>query len=175
MTYDVRFVTELRDADAYHALMTEYFQGIASRLSAAGGPELSPAKLADETLAHVEETLPPKGRLAFAYDDDGRIVGTGSFRLINEDTAEFKRTYVRPEAQRTGLGRKLLEARLSEARAIGCRRILADTVKGNVPMLSLYEHYGFSYVQRYPGNFNPPELDPFLVYLECILPDSGQM
>lgn len=172
MTFDVRFVSALSDRAAYHTLMVEYFQGIVARLSAAGGPDLAPVTLAGETLAHIADTLPPKGRLALAYDPDGRLVGTGSFRLIGADTAEFKRMYVRPEAQRRGLGRKLFEARLSEARAMGCRRIVADTVKGNQPMLSLYAHYGFQHVPRYQGNFNPPELDPFLVYLERPLTET---
>lgn len=71
-----------------------------------------------------------------------------------------------------GLGRRLREARIAEVRAIGCNRIFADTVRGNTPMLQLYERYGFRHVPRHEGNVNSPELDPFLHYLELILPDD---
>lgn len=172
MAYDLRFVTELKDPEDYRSLLVDYFDGIVERLSAVGGPDLSPVQLAEQTVEHVEETLPPRGGLVFVADENGRLVGTGCFRRVGSDAAEFKRMYVRPEAQRKGLGRKIFQARLSEARRMGCRRILADTVKGNTPMLSLYEHFGFQHVERYPENFNPPELDPFLVYLELKLDES---
>lgn len=56
---------------------------------------------------------------------------------------------------------------------MGCRRIVADTVTGNLPMLSLYESCGFHRVERYAGNFNPPDLNFCLVYLEKSLPQTN--
>lgn len=171
MTHDIRFVSDLSNPDAYHALMVEYFVGIVDKLRVAGGPELDAATLADATVANIADTLPPNGRLAFALDADGQIVGTGAFRLVGNRSAEFKRMFVRPEAQGIGLGRRLFQARIAEARSLGCQRIVADTVKGNVAMLSLYDSYGFRRIPRYRENYNPPDLDPFLEYLEYILPD----
>lgn len=169
MSVRIRFVDNLPEPDAYRALMVDYFRGIVELIVAAGGPRLAPEELATKTIAQIDQTLPPKGRLAFALDDEDRLLGTGAFRLIDSQTAEFKRMFVRPEAQRMGIGRTLFEARLAEAKAIGCRRIVADTVRGNTPMLALYETYRFRRVPRYEGNFNAPELDPFLDYLELIL------
>lgn len=56
---------------------------------------------------------------------------------------------------------------------MGCRRIVTDTVRGNLPMLWLYESCGFHRVERYAGNFNPPDFDPFLVYFEKSLPQTN--
>ena len=77
--------------------------------------------------------------------------------------------YVRPKARGLGLGRLLFEYRVEEARRMGCDTLYADTVKGNAPMLSMYEKFGFSYIPRYPENANGPELEPFLVYLKRAL------
>ena len=43
--------------------------------------------------------------------------------------------------------------------------IYVDTAKGNRPMLSMYERFGFKYIERYPENANPAEYAPYLVYL----------
>ena len=72
---------------------------------------------------------------------------------------------MRPQARGLGLGRRLFEHRVDEARKMGCRTLYADTVKGNTAMLAIYEKFGFSYIPRYPENANGPELEPFLVYL----------
>jgi hypothetical protein len=47
-------------------------------------------------------------------------------------------------------------------------------VKGNTAMLSMYEKFGFAYIRRYPENANVPELEPWLVYLECVI-SSGPL
>ena len=55
---------------------------------------------------------------------------------------------------------------------MGCKAVYADTVRGNRPMLSIYERFGFRYVPRYEGNANPPEMADHLVYLEYRLDDA---
>ena len=49
---------------------------------------------------------------------------------------------------------------------MGCRAVYADTYRGNRPMLNIYERHGFRHIPRYPENANPPEFEPYLVYLE---------
>ena len=83
----------------------------------------------------------------------------------------MKRMFVRPEAQGQGLGRRLFEMRIAEAKKMGCRVIYADTARGNRSMLSMYEKYGFQYIPRYPENANPPEFEPYLVFLEYRIPN----
>jgi GNAT superfamily N-acetyltransferase len=78
----------------------------------------------------------------------------------------MKRMFVRPEARAQGVGSRVFEMRIEEAPKMGCCAVYADTFKGNRPMLEIYERFGFNYIPRYPENANPPELEPFLVYLE---------
>ena len=173
MTANVSFVTEVRDLPAFGKLLTDYYRIVLQILEAAGGPVLRPEALAESSLDHLEEMLPPKGRLVLAHGEDGRLLGCGTLRWIRPDAVEMKRMFVRPEAQGLGLGKRLFEMRIEEARKMGCRAIYADTAKGNRPMLSIYERFGFSYIQRYPENANPPEFEPYLVYLEYRFPQPS--
>jgi len=166
MEINLAFVTTLPDPKAFEALMREYYQVMIDKLVAAGGPAYSAAEFAADTMAHLDDFAPPDGRMLLATKDDGRLVGCGVIRRIRPDAAELKRMYVRPEAQGLGLGRRIFEMRISEARNMGCTALYADTVKGNTAMLNMYEKLGFSYISRYPENGNGPEMAPFLVFLQ---------
>ena len=167
------FVSALPDPEAFQELMEEYYAIILDKLVAAGGPLKSPRDLARDTIAHMDDLMPPDGRTLLATDEHGRLMGCGVIRKIRPNAAELKRMYVRPEARGTGLGRKLFEMRMQEARKMGCTRLFADTVKDNRAMLAMYESMGFSYIPRYPENANPIEMEPFLVYLKLVFPDEN--
>lgn len=166
MSVDLKFVTTLPAPAAFESLMREYYQIMGEKLVNAGGPQLSAQGMAKDTIAHMDELLPPSGRTLLATREDGALVGCGVIRTIRDDAAELKRMYVRPDAQGMGLGRQLFELRIAEARKMGCKFAYADTVRGNTAMLSMYEAFGFKYISRYSENANPAELDPYLVYLE---------
>ncbi len=173
MDIRLEFVATPPDLPAFETLMREYFRIVTAMLAEAGGPEYAPEELAGNTVAHLGDLAPPEGRLLLATREDGRLMGCGAIRRIRPDAAEFKRMFVRPEAQGMGLGRRLFEARIAEARRMGCGTLYADTVKGNTAMLSMYEKFGFSHVPRYPENANVPELEPWLVYLEADISEEG--
>jgi len=158
------FVTSLPDPPAFEAMIREYWHYMAARLVEAGGPVLSADDLTADTMAHLEYMAPPQGRLLLATSPAGDLLGCGVIRHIRDDAAEFKRMYVRPAARGLGLGRALFEHRVDEARRMGCRTLYADTIKGNMAMISMYEKLGFTRIPRYPENANPPQMDPFLVY-----------
>lgn len=166
MISDVSFVTEVSDVAAFEELLLDYYKIVLKAFEAAGGPVLAPEDLARSSIDHLDEMLPPAGRLALAFGQSGQLLGCGAMRRIRQDAVEMKRMFVRPEAQGQGLGRRLFEMRIAEARNMGCRTIYVDTVKGNRPMLSIYERHGFQYIPRYPENANPLEFEPYLVFLK---------
>jgi GNAT superfamily N-acetyltransferase len=170
MDIRLEFVSAPPDVPAFETLMREYFRVVAAMLTAAGGPTYKPDDLAADTVARLDELSPPRGRILLATRDDGVLAGCGVIRRIRPDAAELKRMFVRPEARGLGLEWRLLETRIAEARRMGCRKLYADTVKGNGPMLSMYAKSGFSLVPRYPENANVPELEPWLLYLEREIP-----
>lgn len=161
----VAFFDEPPDPDAFEALLAEYFALMFGRLAAAGGPVLDPAQAARGAREKYGPTRDPRARLALAHAADGRLLGTAALDPVSDTAAEMKRLFVRPEAQGTGLGRTFFDMRVAEARRLGVRTLYADTLRGNRPMLRIYEASGFDYVDRYPESSNPPELAPFLVYL----------
>ncbi|MCR9109263.1 GNAT family N-acetyltransferase [Marivita sp. XM-24bin2] len=170
MHLDVSFVSKVTDVAEFEDLLLDYYRNVLKVFEAAGGPVLAPQDMVDSSIEHLDEMLPPEGRLALARSQNGRLMGCGALRKIRPDAVEMKRMFVRPEAQGQGLGRKLFEMRIAEAKDMGCSAIYADTARGNRPMLSMYEKYGFQYIPRYTENANPPEFAPFLVFLEYRIP-----
>ena len=103
----------------------------------------------DEELAHLEHKYGlPEGRLYLALLD-GESVGCVGLRKIDTDACELKRLYVRPAYRGKGIGRVLMDRILSDARAIGYRVMLLDTLPFLRPALSLYKAYGFEEIERY--------------------------
>tara|TARA_R110002074_G_scaffold402069_1_gene603079 strand:- start:41 stop:541 length:501 start_codon:yes stop_codon:yes gene_type:complete len=166
MMIEVSFVSEVKNLSEFEELLFEYYSDVLQIAEAAGLPKLAPEDLVQSSVDHLDEMLPPNGRLALARSADGRLLGCGTLRRIRSDAVEMKRMFVRPEARGNGLGQRLFEMRIEEARKMGCRAVYADTAKGNRPMLSMYERFGFHYIQRYPENANPIEFEPYLVNLE---------
>lgn len=153
----------------YRDILIAYLTEILPKFESVSGIKIDPVEMADDTLADPAHLLPPDNRLVLAYDASNTLVGCGSLRRIREDAAEMKRMFVAPPARGTGLGRKIFEERINEARRMGLKYLYADTVKGNRPMLNLYEKSGFDYIDRYLENANPAEFAPHLVFLRLKL------
>jgi GNAT superfamily N-acetyltransferase len=165
MEMDVRFHDTPPDMAAFRGLLVAYYDLMLDRLEAMGGPVVDRAEIVEGVIAGLGPGRHPKARLALAHDAEGRLVGTAALVPFADDRAEMKRLYVLPEAQGTGLGHRLFEMRIAAARELGITALFADTIKGNRAMLNIYERNGFAYIPRYEENANPPEFEPFLVYL----------
>jgi ribosomal protein S18 acetylase RimI-like enzyme len=97
----------------------------------------------------------PTGRLLLAMVDD-EVAGCIALRKLDDETCEMKRLYVRSNFRGHGLGRKLAERILKEARAIGYSRMLLDTLPGVMnSAIALYRTLGF--IETAPYYFNPVE------------------
>jgi len=90
-----------------------------------------------------DEVAAGRGALLIARLD-GAPVGCGAVRLLDGDTAEIKRMFTRPAARGGGVGRALLAALESEARALTARRLVLETGTRQQEALALYESHGFA-------------------------------
>lgn len=109
-----------------------------------------------QDFAHEIESLsahygPPDGRF-FLCDCDGEFAGCVGLRRLDADDCEMKRMHVTPAFRGRGLGRVLAEAIIAEAKAIGYRRMLLDTMPFMREAHWLYESLGFRAIPAYRHN-----------------------
>lgn len=98
----------------------------------------------------------PRGTLLLAWID-GELAGCCALRPIDDvdyaNAAEMKRLYVRKAFRGFGLGRRLAEALMDEARRCGYSVMLLDTLDDMEAARELYASLGF--VETAPYYFNP--------------------
>ena len=107
----------------------------------------------DHDIAHWQREYDgTTGVLLLVVDPAGEVVGTASVRLLEPGTAELKRMWLRPACQGRGLGRRLLDASLDEARRLGCRALRLDSQTKLASAVNLYRAYGFTNIPPYNDN-----------------------
>ncbi len=93
----------------------------------------------------------PNGCLLLVKNEQ-EAVGCAGVRRWQGDIAELKRMYLKPQTRGLGLGRKLLEAALENARSLGYRSIRLDTLPSMAAAIALYREFGFADISPYRDN-----------------------
>lgn len=98
------------------------------------------------------EYATPKGRLLLAqWNDDA--AGCVALRPLASSQAthacEMRRLYVRPSFRGAGVGRALVDRLIVEARAIGYRQMLLNTLPSMTHAQAVYRRIGFRGIQPY--------------------------
>ena len=161
---DIRLVVpESAEAlDATRDIFREYAAGL--------GVDLCFQNFEAELAGLPGEYAAPGGHLLLALVD-GAIAGCGGFRALADsdhaNACEMKRLFVRPAFRRFGLGRRLAEALMDEARRTGYSVMLLDTLDDMEAARELYASLGF--IETAPYYYNPI---PGAHYLRAPLVDS---
>jgi len=87
---------------------------------------------------------------------DGRAVGCGGFRRLEDGCAELRRVFVAPSARQQGIAQLIL-ARLEHlARVAGYQTIRLETGSRQAEALRLYERAGYRRIAPYGLYVNDP-------------------
>jgi putative acetyltransferase len=141
--YHIREAETATDIAQVRELFLEYqatlgvdlcFQGFAEELASLPGSYARPA-----------------GRLLLATNGSA-VLGVVGLRPINGTDCEMKRLYVRVTGRGAGLGRRLAQALIKEARLAGYNRLLLDTLPTMNEAQALYRSLGFVEITAYCHN-----------------------
>lgn len=94
----------------------------------------------------------PDGRLFLAFLDE-KLAGCIALRKLEEGICEMKRLFVKEDFRGLGIGIKLIEKLISEARFIGYEKMRLDTLPDKMAKaVNLYASYGFREIPAYYHN-----------------------
>jgi putative acetyltransferase len=109
----------------------------------------------DPTTDHLYELFQAPGSWYYtALSNDEIAGGAGIFPSpgLPADTCELVKMYLRPEFRGKGLGRLLIEKCLEFAREAGYLHIYIETLPELRKAMSVYEKFGFRYLEGPMGN-----------------------
>ena len=111
----------------------------------------------------------------YVAEKDGRVLGTYILRpnqLGPGSHVANAAFMVASDAQGSGVGRKMAEHCLDEARRMGFRAVQFNfVVSTNAPAIHLWEQLGFKIVGALPGAFHHPEqgyVDVYVMYCSLL-------
>lgn len=125
--------------------------GLFREYAASMGLDLSFQGFAEELAGLPGKYAPPEGRLILARVQNADA-GCVALRKIGDNTCEMKRLYVRPGFQGRGIGKALARCVIEEARGIGYRQMLLDTLASMHSAIDLYRSLGFTETAPYYHN-----------------------
>lgn len=104
----------------------------------------------DQELANLPgDYAPPSGRLLLTRVDV-EVAGCVALRRLDDRACEMKRLYLRPRFRGKGLGGKMVDALLNEAKLIGYSKMRLDTIPGKMDeAIKLYRSIGFKEIPAY--------------------------
>ncbi len=98
----------------------------------------------DADLADIDESYFKRGGVFYVLQEKtGSIIGSYGLYPMDSPTCELRKMYLHRDYRGKGLGRRLLEHALAEARRLGFKTISLETASVLKEAICLYESYGF--------------------------------
>jgi putative acetyltransferase len=99
-----------------------------------------------ETLGDPESTILRKGGHIFLLDVDGEAAGCVALILMGDGVYELSKMAVSPRLRGQGLGRRLLEYTVTQAKDLGAKSLFLGSSSKLTNAVHLYEAVGFHHV-----------------------------
>ena len=118
----------------------------------------------DKCFEELGKKFEPSGRHSFYNDilnsfvvffcllENGKVIGTVALKKIDDYTVELKALYLDSGYRGKGLGTRLINKVIDEARIRGFKSIVLDSMSKYKDALRLYEKCGFRDTERYNDN-----------------------
>lgn len=98
----------------------------------------------DADLKDIEQSyLARGGAFRVLEPEGGAIIGAYGLYPMGERSCELRKMYLRKDYRGQGLGRRLLDDALAEARKLGFKSVVLETASVLKEAIALYESYGF--------------------------------
>jgi aspartate racemase len=141
---DLELLQASPESEAVARLLTHYYEELAARFP--GGFDL------DRSVAAASAELRPSSGCFLIARLDGREIGCGAVRKLDETTAEIKRMWIDPAVRRRGIGHYLLAGLEAAAARLGCSLVRLDTSSYLPEALGLYRSTGYVEIPPYNDN-----------------------
>lgn len=140
----VAVAVEPPDSADARACLSSYFRELAARFE--GGYDA-----AGDSTAPDEKMRPPGGVFVVARLD-GRAVGCGGLKRVDEAGGEIKRVWTSPDVRGLGVARTIMRRLEAEARQMGLKTVRLDTNKALFEARAFYLRRGYREVARFNDN-----------------------
>jgi putative acetyltransferase len=121
----------------------------------------------EASLANPRETILDCGGRIFLAVQGDQPIGCCALLAMTPGEFEVAKMAVTESSQRNGVGRRLLEKTIAEARSAGAQRLYLETNRKLSAAIHLYESLGFRHLP--PERIVPSEYTRANVYMELYL------
>jgi carbonic anhydrase len=139
----LREVTFPEDSARLKAVIFEYIAWLDMDLSYRGF---------EQEMAAFDQLFTLPSGLFLVAESGAEIAGCVGLLRHDDETAEVKRLYVRPQFRGLRLGEKLVVSLIQRALELGYRRLILDSVPQTVVAQQLYRAIGFQEIDPYYAN-----------------------
>ena len=151
-----------------HDLFAEYLRWVCSKIYQEYRAVFDAESMIVHDMEKIDIFLPPKGILLLAYED-GDPAGCACTRTIEEEIAELKRMYVRPNHRKKGIGAKLVQESIRQVRTMKYTKMRLDSAGFMLDAHRVYRSLGFREISAYGGSEIPVEYRQHWVFMQLDL------
>ena len=104
-------------------------------------------------LQDIEATYPQSGGMfKLVEDTEGDLLGTFAVQRLDDETCKLRKMYLVPEVRGLGLGRYMLGQAIRDARELGFKTMILETVSVLEDAIRLYTRAGFAPARQDAGS-----------------------